>query len=129
MKKTTFREFEIKPGVNITLGKDEISNDELMKKFRGKRNTIVHTSSPGSPFGVIEKLNPLKSEIETTSAIVASYSQDWRDNKKDTSVDVFTGKDISKGFFMKAGTWKVKKSKKIKIKKSEIEKAIKKFRK
>ena len=91
-----------------------------MNPNKGKKNIILHTSAPGSPFGVMEKLNPTKEEIYISGSIVASYSQDWRNNKKDIVIDVFTGKDISKPFWLKAGTWKVKKSNKIKIKKQDI---------
>ena len=120
-KKTKFREIELKSGTKIILGKDEKSNDELMKQYKGKRNTILHTSSPGSPFCVIEKdLNPSKVNLQLSGSACASYSQDWRDNKRDVEIDVFTGKDISKKWWMKSGTWKVKKSKKIKIKKQDI---------
>ena len=44
MKKIKFREIELESGEKITLGKDEKNNDELMKKFKGKENTIIHTS-------------------------------------------------------------------------------------
>ncbi len=121
MKKTKFREIEFEEG-KLTLGKDEESNDELMEQFKGKENTIIHTLKPGSPFGVIKKLNPSKNEIYASGAIVAGYSQDWRDNKKNTIVNVFSGKNISKKQGMKPGTWEVKKSKKIKIKKEDIKK-------
>tara|TARA_Y100000310_G_C20586892_1_gene765907 strand:- start:958 stop:1347 length:390 start_codon:yes stop_codon:yes gene_type:complete len=119
-KKTKFREIKLKSGTKIILGRDEENNDELMKKFKGKPNIILHTESPGSPFGVIEDLNPSNSTISVSGAAVARYSQDWRDNKKDVTVNVFTGKDISKPLFSKKGTWKVKKSKKIKIKKKDV---------
>lgn len=115
-----FREFELSSGTRIFLGKNSESNDDLMKKFKGKENTILHTEAPGSPFGVIEKINPLKKEIYEGGAIVASYSQDWRNNKKSVPVNIFTGKDISKRFWMKQGTWKVRKSEKIKVKKEDI---------
>ncbi|MEX0920197.1 MAG: NFACT RNA binding domain-containing protein [Candidatus Pacearchaeota archaeon] len=115
-----FRNFELKSGTRVFLGKDSESNDELMKKFKGKNNTILHTESPGSPFGVIEKIKPTKEEIYGTGVIVAKYSQDWRDKKKDVELNVFTGKDISKPWFSKPGSWKVKKSKKIKVKKGDI---------
>tara|TARA_Y100000296_G_C5109832_1_gene224562 strand:+ start:533 stop:928 length:396 start_codon:yes stop_codon:yes gene_type:complete len=120
MKKIKFRKFELESGNKILLGKNEKSNDELMKKFKGKENTIMHTSSPGSPFGVIEELNPSKNMIALSGAAVASYSQDWRDNKKDVMVNVFNGKNISKRWWMKLGTWKIKKSGKIKVKKQDI---------
>jgi len=115
-----FREIVLKSGTKILLGKNAESNDELMKKFKGKGNTILHTSAPGSPFGVIENLKTESKDIIEAGVIVAKYSQDWRNNKKDIIVDVFTGKDISKPWFSKTGTWKVRKSKKVKIKKEDI---------
>ncbi len=119
-KHDQFREFELESGAKIFLGKDSNNNDDLMKKYRGKNNTILHTEASGSPFGVIEKIKPTKEEIYETGVIVSKYSQDWRDNKKNTDMNVFTGKDISKPWFSKPGSWKVKKSKKIKVKKGDI---------
>jgi len=120
-----FREIELESGTKLLLGKDAESNDELMKRFKGKANIILHTASPGSPFGVIEKLNPTKPEIYEASVFVARYSQEWRDNKSNTKVGVFTGKDISKTKHEKPGTWRVKKSKTIVVKKKDILKLLK----
>ena len=122
----TFRKIKLESGTKILLGKDENSNDELMKEFKGKDNIILHTSKPGSPFCVIEDLDPSNKDIKASGAACASYSQDWRDNKKDVIVHVFTGKDISKKIWMKKGSWKVKNPKVIKIKKRDIEKIEKK---
>ena len=121
MKKTKFREIELKSGTKLLLGKNEDNNDELMKMFKGKPNTILHTVGPGSPFGVIENnLKPSNIELNLSGIIIAKRSQDWRDNKSDVEINVFTGKDISKKFWMKKGTWKVSKSKKKTIKKADI---------
>lgn len=117
-----FREFYLREDNKILLGKDEGSNDTLMKKFEGKENIILHTAAAGSPFGVIVSLKDkaAKKDILLGGAIVASYSQDWRDNKGDVNVHVFTGKDVSKPKNYKPGSWKVKKFKIIKIKKDDI---------
>lgn len=115
-----FRKFTTTSGAQIILGKDEKSNDELMKEFKGKNNTIIHTVAPGSPFCVIEKEIPSRTDIKASGSICVSYSQDWRDNKGDVKINIFTGKDISKKFWMKKGTWKVNKSKTITIKKKDI---------
>ena len=121
IKKEDFREISLESGVKLLLGKDAENNDELMKKFRGKENTIIHTVAPGSPFCVIENNpKPLKKEIYSSGIICAKYSQDWRNNKSNVEVNVFTGKDISKKFWMKKGTWKVNNSTKKKIKKQDI---------
>lgn len=114
------RERTLTSGSMIFLGRDENSNDELMKKFEGAVNTILHTVAPGSPFCVIENEKPTKTEVYEAGAITAGYSQDWRDNKQDVKVSVFTGKDVKKTKGMKTGTWGVKKSKSIIIKKEDI---------
>ena len=123
-----FRKIILKSGANVILGKDEDSNDYLMRDFEGKPNIILHTVSPGSPFGVINRLEPMptKEEISASGAWVARYSQDWRDNEGDVKVSVFTGKDISKEKGMKQGLWKVDKSKTITVKKDDILKIDKK---
>lgn len=117
-----FREFELASGAKVLLGKDSKNNDKLMRKFKGKSNTILHTVAPGSGFCVIKNLKPSKKDIESSGAICARYSQDWRDHKSDIKVNVFTGKDISKKKDMKIGTWHINKSKTIKVKKANIKK-------
>ncbi len=116
---TKFRQIILVSGAQFLLGKDENSNDELMKKFKGKKNTIMHTAAPGSPFCVIEK-KIFSGDVYAAAVACARYSQDWRDNKSDVLVSVFTGKDISKPRGFKPGTWEVKKSKIITVKKKDI---------
>jgi len=117
-----FRKIILKSGTSIVLGKDEDSNDYLMNDFKGKENIILHTVAPGSPFGVIEKLKPTKKEIYESGTFVARYSQDWRDNRSDIKINVFTGKNILKEKEMKPGLWKVGRSKTITIRKKDIAK-------
>jgi len=121
-----FRKITLNSGTGIILGRDEDSNDYLMNDFKGKENIILHTAAPGSPFGVIEpkkeKTKPSKTEIYEAGVFVARYSQDWRDNKNDVKISVFTGKNISKEKGMKPGLWKVGRSKTITIKKKDIAK-------
>lgn len=121
-----FREISLEENKKILLGKDDKSNDELMKKFEGKPNIILHTVAPGSPFCVINFPNPTKKEIALSGSYCARYSQDWRDNHGSVKVNVFTGKDISKRKAMKTGTWQVRKSETIKIKKRNIKKIVEK---
>lgn len=116
------REIELKSGTKIFLGKNSENNDELVKLYLGKKNIILHTAKPGSPFCIIDKINPTKEEIKESAIICTSKSQDWRDNKGDVAVHVFTGKDVYKEKGMKGGTWGIKsKPKLIKVKKKEIE--------
>ena len=119
------REYILKTGTIVFLGKNSENNDELVDSYQGRENTILHTSKPGSPFCVISKLNPLKEEIKESAVICASKSHDWRDNGGDVIVNLFTGKDVHKEVSMKSGTWGLKKKPKlIKVKKQEIEEWI-----
>ena len=117
-----FRKIKLESGTQLLLGKNAEQNEELVKQFKGKDNVIIHTVAPGSPFCVIDDLKPTKKDIIASGAICAKYSQDWRDNKTDVKVHVFSGKDVYKKRGMKAGTFSVKKFKKFKIKKEDIEK-------
>jgi predicted ribosome quality control (RQC) complex YloA/Tae2 family protein len=120
------KEFTLRSGGKIFLGRNAENNDELIEKYSGKKNLILHTAKPGSPFCVIEKISPLKDEIKISSVICASKSQDWRDNKKDVMIHIFTGKDVYKEKDMKKGTWGLnKKPKVILVKKEEIEEWVK----
>ncbi|MDD5192946.1 MAG: hypothetical protein PHX96_07450, partial [Candidatus Nanoarchaeia archaeon] len=66
-----FREFETGSGTKILLGRNAENNDELMKKFHGKENIIIHTVAPGSPFCVIDNLKPLKEDVDLSCVYCA----------------------------------------------------------
>ncbi|MGD9276709.1 MAG: hypothetical protein PVJ67_06045 [Candidatus Pacearchaeota archaeon] len=117
-----FREITLENGIKILLGKNAESNDELVGQFKGRENIILHTVARGSPFCVIEKLNPTKKIIYEAGTYCAKFSQDYRNHKSDVMIHEFTGKDVKKPIFLKkTGTWKItKKPKLIKIKKKDI---------
>jgi predicted ribosome quality control (RQC) complex YloA/Tae2 family protein len=118
----TFKQFQTSSGKVFFLGKNAENNDELVEKFRGKDNIILHTAKPGSPFCVIEDLKPTKKDIKESAIACASKSQDWRDNRQDVLIHQFTGKNIYKLKLMKLGTWGLKsKPKLIKLLKRDIE--------
>lgn len=115
-----YREFITRSGIKVLVGKDAKQNESLVKEYLGKNNIIMHTAKPGSPFCVIAD-KPKKGDKKETAKFCAKRSQDWRDNKNDVLVHMFTGKDIYKKKGMKIGTFGIKKFKTIKIKKSEVE--------
>jgi predicted ribosome quality control (RQC) complex YloA/Tae2 family protein len=119
-----FRQFETSSGKKVTAGKNAEQNDELVKQYLGKSNKLFHTSEPGSPFCVIEDLKPNKKDIEETAIFCASKSQDWRDNKQDVEVHIFSGKETYKGKTMKAGMFGVRKYKEVTVSKKKIEEFI-----
>jgi len=107
-------------------------DNEIVQKlrFQNHTNSQLHHLLWKFLFCIIDKLNPLKEEIKEAAIICALKSQDWRDNKKDVVIHMFSGKEVAKDKDMKEGTWKVKsKPKLIKVKKKEIEEWIKKNRK
>lgn len=117
-----FKEKNLSDGTRVILGKDAEQNEKLVKQYIGKENIILHTAEPGSPFCVIDNLKPLLKEIKEAAIYCALFSQDWRDNKIDVKIHIFTGKDVYKRKGMKEGTFGVKKYKLIKVKKKNIEK-------
>jgi len=120
-----FREFETSSRKKVLAGKNAEQNEELVKQFIGKDNKIFHTSKPGSPFCVIEKIKHGKKDEKEAATFCASKSQDWRDNKGDVEVNFFTGDNVYKRKDMKTGMFGVKRFGTMKIKKKEIERFIK----
>ena len=118
MKKINFRVAETKNKTVIVAGKDSESNEELVKQV-GKNEIVLHTKNPGSPFVNI-KGKPKTGDLKFAAIICAKYSKDWKKNKKDVDVHVFTGEDIFKMKNMKEGTFGVKNHKTLKVKKADI---------
>ncbi len=121
-----FREFYTSSGKGVLGGKSAEQNEELMKDFIGKDNLILHTEKPGSPFCVIQDLNPSKNDLKETAIFCASKSHDWRDNKQDVRVHIFSGKVVYKNKSMPKGTFGVKEYETINVKRKEILNFIKK---
>lgn len=114
-----FRQHTSKQGTLFLAGKDEESNEELVKQIE-KDEEVFHTEAPGSPFVNI-KGRPKTGDLKEAAIFCAKYSRDWKKNKKDVLVHRFLGKDIYKGKLMKKGTFGVKKIKVIKVMKGDIE--------
>ncbi|MDZ4226629.1 MAG: NFACT RNA binding domain-containing protein [Candidatus Pacearchaeota archaeon] len=115
-----FRELVTKTGTRILAGKDEKSNEELVKQA-GENEEIFHTEAPGSPFVNI-KGKAKESDIKIAAVFCARHSRDWKKNRRDVFVHRFKGKDVFKTREMKTGTFGVKKFKIMKIKKADISK-------
>ena len=118
---TNPRQFILSTGIKIFLGKNAENNDELVNKFKGKPNVILHTEKPGSPFCIMDSENPSNQEIKQAAIICAAKSQAWRDTKNNVEVHKFTGKNVKKPLFSKQGSWKLTiKPETIKVNKKEI---------
>jgi len=113
-----FREFVTSSGLRALGGKNSENNDELV--WGAKPNDVlIHTVAPGSPFVNVGE-NPVKKDIKEAAVFCAKFSQDWRNSKRDVSVNVFKRCDMEKDKRMKSGAWSVKKDEKIRVKATEI---------
>ncbi len=115
-----FRRIVAKSGTIILAGKDENSNEELVKQI-APDEFVFHTAAAGSPFVNI-KGNAGAEDIRIAAIFCAKYSRDWKKNHRDVEMHKFQGRDIYKRPGMKAGTFGVKRFDTIKVKKEEIEK-------
>jgi len=116
-----FREYTTNSGKLVLVGKSAENNEKLIRQV-GKEEIVLHTAAPGSPFVNIKDNGKkiLKKDIKQAAIFCARYSQDWRDNKKDIVIHIFSGKDVYKRKGMKLGTFGVRKKQEIKIKKKDI---------
>ena len=114
-----FREYTTSGGKKVLAGKDAQTNEELVAQA-GMDEIVLHTEKVGSPFVNI-KGDAYPGDIVDAAIFCASKSKDWRDNKTDVVVLVFTGEDLYKAADMKLGTFGIRKSERIIVKKHDIE--------
>jgi hypothetical protein len=95
-------------------GKNAEQNEDIMKMVQ-EGDIIMHTSSPGSPFCIIE--NPSEKDLEEGAIFTACFSHEWKKGKKKTEVHIFSGSQVTKERGMKTGTFGVLGS----IKKKNVE--------
>lgn len=115
-----FRRYMTKGGILILSGKDENSNEDLIKQAK-QEEFVLHTVAAGSPFANL-KGEGNKEDIKEAAIFCAKFSRDWKQHKKDIEVNLFRKRDMYKLNGMKAGTFGVKKLEKIIVKKQDIEK-------
>jgi predicted ribosome quality control (RQC) complex YloA/Tae2 family protein len=117
----TFRKFQTLSEKQVLAGKSAENNEELVKQIK-PNEIVLHTKAPGSPFcNIKEDVKKIsKKDIKEVAVFCAVKSQDWRDNKRNVVVHYFLGKDIYKLKSMKTGTFGVKNTKEITIKRQEI---------
>lgn len=114
-----FRRHITKNRVLLLAGKDENSNEDLVKQAKPEEY-VLHTVAAGSPF-VNVKGEANKEDIKEAAIFCAKFSRDWKQHKKDIEVNLFKKKDMYKLKGMKAGTFGVKKLEKMIVKKQDIE--------
>jgi hypothetical protein len=113
----SYRWFFTSEGKLVVGGKSDEQNELVIKNFLKPDYTVMHTSSPGSSFMIIQSKNPSKKDIEETAIFTGCFSKQWKNSVKNIEIDIFKGEQIYKLKSMKKGTFGVKGDKKtIKIK-------------
>lgn len=107
-KYENFRWFFTSNDVLVVGGKSDEQNETAIANFLKPNYIVMHTSSPGSPFMIIQSDNPEKKDVEEASIFCASFSKQWKAGKKLIDVDIFKGEQVYKTKSMKKGTFGVK---------------------
>ena len=107
-----YRWFFTKSGVLVYGGKSAEQNEEIVGKLikEKKDYVVMHTKMPGSPFAVIME-DPKKideEDLEEAAIWTACFSRAWRNEIKETWVDVFLSKQLYKSKGMSVGTFGIK---------------------
>ena len=114
-----FRKLLTDKNTLILGGKNSKNNEEIVEQV-GKGEDVFHTDAVGSPFVNI-KGKARRGDARQAAVFCATFSKEWKKNKSEVIVHQFKGRDIYKNKGMKEGTFGVKKFKKIKVKKEEIQ--------
>jgi len=107
-----YRWFFTSSGKLVIGGKSALQNEELLRKFKNKKenHVVMHTALPGSPFSMI--LAPIENvrpeDLEEAAIFTGCFSRAWREGKKKVKVDIFKLSQLYKLKTMKTGTWGVK---------------------
>ena len=118
-----YRWFVTSEGNVVVGGKNEDQNELVIKNFLKPNYRVVHTTSPGSGFMIIQSENPSEQEVEEMAIYCACFSKKWKTLKSASEkikVDVFNGNQIYKMKTMDTGTFGVNGEKKTVSVKSEL---------
>ncbi len=113
-----FRTHMQNPLLLFLAGRTDQNNEKLVKQAKPNQ-LLFHTVSAGSPFLNI-KGDYKKEDIYDAATMCARYSREWKKSKSDIAVHYFFKKDTFKRKDMKPGTFGVKKSKTIIVKKEDL---------
>ena len=106
-----FRWFFTSNGILVVGGKSDDQNELVIRNFLKPSYTVVHTTSPGSPFMIIQSDNPSRKDLEEAAVFCACFSKQWKNlknGKEKIEIDIFQGDQIYKTKMMKKGTFGVK---------------------
>jgi predicted ribosome quality control (RQC) complex YloA/Tae2 family protein len=122
-KDTNFRKLILSSGKLVLAGKNAQQNEEIIKQAL-PNEILFHTKLPGSSFCNIKNNSKriTSLDLKETAIFCAKYSQAWKKpkTKKDIEVHYFFKKNTYKTKDMPLGTFGVKKSKPMKVRKEDL---------
>ncbi|MEK6872366.1 MAG: NFACT RNA binding domain-containing protein [Nanoarchaeota archaeon] len=110
-----YRWFFTSSGTLVVGGKSDEQNEIVFNHFLKKGYYVMHTSSPGSPFMIIQSDNPTSEDKEETAIFCACFSKQWKrlkNEKEKVAVDIFRAEQLYKNRLMKKGSFGVNGEKK-----------------
>lgn len=103
-----FRWFFTSNNLLVIGGKSAEQNEETVP-LAERGDLVLHTKLPGSPFCIIrsegQKIKDL--DIQEAAVFCASFSQQWKKNKKEVEIHIFSPEQIFKDIKTKKGTFTV----------------------
>lgn len=115
----SFRTHTTAQGTVLLAGKDEASNEALVKQVLPNEE-VFHTARAGSPFVVLKGI-PKKGDRKEAALFCAAFSRAYKKYNEDpVEVHRFKGRNIYKERHMKIGTFGIKKFKIINCKRKEV---------
>jgi len=77
-----FRWFTTSDGFLVVAGKDQVSNEVLIKKYTKQEDVVFHAEITGSPFVVIKTdgKEPSEAALKEGAEAAAAYCRAWREN-------------------------------------------------
>ena len=104
-----FRWFFTSRGFVVVGGKNQEQNEQLIKKYLDKKDIVLHTKAPGSPFCVIKASRKKISgrDIKEAAIFCACFSQQWKKRKKQVEIHIFKSEQIFKEKRQKTGTFSI----------------------
>ncbi len=111
-----FRYTYTSSGFLLVFGKDSGSNEVLLKKHTTENDLVLHTETPGSPFGILKDARDKisKEDLMEAGTVVSCFSKQWKRGfgnadafwvfPEQVSKTANSGEYIAKGSFMVRGT-------------------------
>ncbi len=91
----------------LAFGGKNAEQNELAVSKASKTDLVLHTAKPGSPFIILKGPRITKKDTQEAAIFCASFSQQWKSQKKKAEIHIFKPEQIIKEKAQKIGTFTV----------------------